>query len=297
MHPLPPVDILILGAGWTSTFLIPLCAARGLTIAATTRSGDDSTIPFTYDPDSDDPAPYTALPAAHTVLVTFPILGAGRAKRLVRLYEATHAAGARYIQLGATSIWDGTRKNPQPSGTPIPNKWYDRHTPYLPTERAIAEDELLSLSPGVPTTVLNLAGLWGGTRSPRNWVSRVAPSKEALGAKGSLHIIHGLDIARAILAVHARFDRAAGQRWILTDGRVYDWWDLASAWGTTSSNPQEQEERGPQARWVRELMAERDVRALPRNVEMLGRAMDSREFWTAFGFGPIKALRDEWPPA
>ncbi|PIL23160.1 hypothetical protein GSI_14469 [Ganoderma sinense ZZ0214-1] len=54
-------------------------------------------------------------------------------------------------------------------------------------------------------------------------------------------MIHGLpvDVSRAVLAVHARFDRASGQRWLLTDGWVYDWWDLASAWG----------EEGKRGRW------------------------------------------------
>jgi nucleoside-diphosphate-sugar epimerase len=91
--------------------------------------------------------------------------------------------------------------------------------------RAESEFELLALSsPTSPyqtqTTVLNLAGLWGGTRIPRNWVSRVAPTKDALVKKGSVHFIHGEDVARAIIVVHRRF--SPGQRWILTDERVYD---------------------------------------------------------------------------
>jgi hypothetical protein len=90
-------------------------------------------------------------------------------------------------------------------------------------------------------------------------------------------MIHGLDLARAILAVHADFGKAAGQRWLLTDGRVYDWWDLASAWSD-----------GPAA-WVRELMREEDVRVLPRNPELLGRVLDSRDFWDEFGLSPLKA--------
>lgn len=62
--------------------------------------------------------------------------------------------------------------------------WYDRHSAFdSDNERALAEQELLELSPKVPTTVLNLAGLWGGTRSMKNYVGRVAPSKEALKAK------------------------------------------------------------------------------------------------------------------
>lgn len=120
-------------------------------------------------------------------------------------------------------------------------------------------------------------------------------------------MIHGVDVSRAILAVHANFSKASGQRWILTDGRVYDWWDLASAWG---SNPNpgvsaqglentlaedingSDEGRGAQPRWVRELMHEQGVRALPRNIEHLGRALDSRDFWFEFGLSPLKARLD-----
>ena len=132
-------------------------------------------------------------------------------------------------------------------------------------------------------------------------------------------MIHGLDVARCILAVVADFDKAEGQRWILTDGRIYDWWDLASAWGSkpaggrsssinedkdralSDSSDQSktleetpgatigEEDHGPQAAWVRELMQETGIRALPRPVERLGRAVDSRDFWIVFGLSPLKA--------
>lgn len=107
-------------------------------------------------------------------------------------------------------------------------------------------------------------------------------------------MIHGEDVSRAILAVHSNFTPAIGQRWLLTDGRFYDWWDLASAWGETESKlkPNEAEHggRGPQARWVRELMLEYGIRALPRSVEQIGsRGMDSREFWDTFALEPVRA--------
>lgn len=65
--------------------------------------------------------------------------------------------------------------------------WIDRHSPYDKlNKRARAEDELLALNfKSIQTTVLNLSGLWGDNRSMRNWVDRVAPSKEALKAKAS----------------------------------------------------------------------------------------------------------------
>jgi len=90
---------------------------------------------------------------------------------------------------------------------------------------------------------------------------------------------------------------------------VYDWWDLASAWGTntnTSSWAERKENEisstdaaihncetqpaGPQREWVKELMIEQGIRALPRDINALGRALDSRDFWESFGLFPVKAL-------
>ena len=106
------LDILVLGAGWTSTFLIPLCDERSLTYATTTRDGRNSTIPFQFDPDSEDLEPYKTLPNAATLLITFPIQTTGASERLVKLYAASRGKGdslntsTRFIQLGSTGIWD-----------------------------------------------------------------------------------------------------------------------------------------------------------------------------------------------
>ncbi|KAI0366180.1 hypothetical protein BV20DRAFT_952899 [Pilatotrama ljubarskyi] len=275
------VDLLILGAGWTSTFLIPLCKERGVSYAATSRSGRDGTIAFEFDPHSTNPQPFQALPNAQTVLITFPIKVAGASERLVKLFQHTHGEGPKtaFVQLGSTGIWDGG-----PTLRAQGHVWTDRHCKFDETnDRAKAEMELLALAPDVPTTVLNLCGLWGGQRQFKNWISRVAPTKEALKQKGSIHMIHGIDVSRAVLAVHANFDRASGQRWLLTDMRVNDWWDLASAWG----------EEGKQPRWVRELIKEEGIRALPRPPEVIGRAMDSREFWDTFELEPLKGRLGE----
>lgn len=119
-----------------------------------------------------------------------------------------------------------------------------------------------------------------------------------------MHFIHGLDVARAIVAVHlhsstsssmpaqpgARLEMGKkkhllGQRYLLTDLRVYDWWDLASAWAASSAADTVAADA---AQWVLELMDEHDIRALPRTPETIGRALDSREFWTTFGILPVK---------
>ncbi|KAL7267514.1 hypothetical protein RUND412_009894 [Rhizina undulata] len=271
MSPSPAaVDFLILGAGWTSTYLIPELTANNITFASTNRSGTTGSLPFTFDPDSSDPTPFTILPSAKTVLITFPIRGPGGSETILRLYSETHGdVNPNFIQLGSTGIWGKQ------------GGYNDRHSPIDTSDaRGIAESELLALG----GCVLNLSGLWGHSRDPKNWVRRVAPTRDAIAQKTSLHLIHGLDVARAIVAVHRDF--TPGERWMLTDLRVYDWWDLAAAWGAGG----EDGDRGNQAEWVMELMQEWDVRSLPRPVEMLGRALDGCEFWRRFRLMPKMAL-------
>lgn len=41
-----------------------------------------------------------------------------------------------------------------------------------------------------------------------------------------------------------------------------------------------------QVSWIGELMAEQQIRALPRSMEQLGRCYGSREFWETFDLMP-----------
>ncbi|KAF9516307.1 hypothetical protein BS47DRAFT_1292561 [Hydnum rufescens UP504] len=271
-----PVDILVLGAGWYSQYLIPLIQSDPtLSFAATTRNGrvvaGYTTIKFQVS--DDEGTDWAGLPKARTVVLSFPTVVPGAIAKYIRAYESAHGAGTtRWIQLGSIGAFDTVvssvgecHKTPVTTMTSIPR-------PSNP--RAESEFDLLALSsPTSPyqtqTTVLNLAGLWGGTRIPRNWVSRVAPTKDALGKKGSVHFIHGEDVARAIIAVHRRF--SPGQRWILTDERVYDWWDLASAWGSGA----------------------RAIFVLPRSGPLLpGKHFSSRDFWATYEIHPWHARLD-----
>ena len=136
--------------------------------------------------------------------------------------------------------------------------------------------------------MLNLAGLYGGERQPRNWVRRVAGTKEEVRGKGGLHLVHGRDVARGVFLAQGGWEGVAGRRWIVCDLRVYDWWELVLSWG------REGREMGGEGggeglryeKWVVELMGEEGVRALPRDGERLGRRLDGRGFWTAVGGWP-----------
>ena len=270
------VDVLILGAGWTSTFLIPLLQSRSVSHAATTTTGRDKTIPFKFSPESEDLEQYSTLPAAKTVLITFPLKGVGQSTQIANLYRKVHGNDNDWIQLGSTGIFAASH-------------WNDHNSPYHTEDpRATAEDELI----GLGGCVLNLAGLYGGERDPKDWVVRVAKTKEQVKAKKALHMIHGEDVARAILAVHQSF--TPKKRWLLTDLHVYDWWDLIQDWGALaqerahSTLGKEEAEKLEYTKWVGEALIEERVRSLPRGAEDLGRVLDSRAFWNELGIWPTQ---------
>jgi hypothetical protein len=282
---MPEHEILILGAGWTSTFLIPILQARKISFAATTRDGRKvagaDTIKWEFDPTpkstTGEKSQFSKLPSAKHVLITFPLTGTGQSSLLVHGYEKVHGKSG-FVQLGSTGIWQIARDD---------DIWVTRKSKYdTSNKRAIAEDELLKLN----GCVLNLAGLWGGERDARNWVPRVATTKEQVKNKKSVHLIHGQDVARAIVAVMESWEEAKGQRWMLTDGFVYDWWMLFAQWADVRPADEDPTRKpSDQSRWVYELMREDGVRALPRSMEMLGRCYDTREFWSTFKLSPLKA--------
>ncbi|KAK7966851.1 uncharacterized protein PG986_001128 [Apiospora aurea] len=279
------VELLILGAGWTSTFLLPILEKQGIQYAATTTDGRDGTIPFRFDPDSDDEGQFKRLPSATTVLITFPLKNKGPAARLTQLYASTHQTTQKkkphFIQLGVTSIWKGT------------DGWQDESSPYDQSDvRGIAEDELMAVADGA---VLDLSGLYGGSRQPRHWVDRVVQTKEDLRAKGAVHLVHGQDVARAIVALHRHF--TPGRRWIICDMHIYDWWDLIEDWAISalaaavadpaSVSEAEVAKQNRLLTWVGELMQEEGVKALPRDSARLGRVLDGRAFWKEMGIMPV----------
>jgi hypothetical protein len=210
-------DILILGAGWTSNFLIPLLEKEKVTYAATTTTGHDRTLTYkfefdekTHDLTHESRKQLSSLPSARTVLITFPLRGTGLSKALLDAYTSSHelpssAKGFNFIQLGSSGIF--TPGDPTVQST----WWITRHSKYdASNPRAIAEDELLKLG----GCVLNLSGLWGGQRQAKHWIDRVAATKEQLKSKTSLHMIHGKDVAVGILGVHRKFDKARGERFV-----------------------------------------------------------------------------------
>lgn len=286
-----------------------------MTFAATSTTGREGTIRFKFDHETADPDQFKKLPTARYVLVTFPLRGSGLSSKLVKLYSETHHPQSnsskseeeekerhtqtKWILLGSTGIY-------------TQSDWNDPSSPVdTDNQRCIAENQLIDLG----GCVLNLSGLYGGGRVPRNWVGRVAQDKDALSKKGALHLIHGRDVARGVIALikkdmndksndddavdqRDRHVELFGRRWILTDCVVYDWWALIWEFMGESSRedtPQgvvveDADNKAKYRRWLMELMDEKELHALPRPVSQLGKKLDSRDFWKAVGILPERAL-------
>ena len=247
------------------------------------------------------------------LVITFPLRGAKQAEGLIHGYTSTrktHGSAEvllKVILLGSTGIW--TSEDPGSGGWTLSDSPYDTSNP-----RAQAEDALLRLQT-CSGCVLNLSGLYGGARQPWNWIERVAKSKEDIKAKGSLHLIHGDDVGKAIVGAHQRWQAVQGKRWIVTDLRVYDWWEIilrydrymrlkwreerrqrkVSEGGMSNSTSTEIEDKLPTyGEWVKQLMDEEGIRALPREGQRLGRRLDGRDIWRVTGQRPLRWMGDEW---
>jgi hypothetical protein len=282
-----PLDLLILGRGWLGSIIEKhFLETLKLKVVSTTRSGVDSSIPWQFNPidckEEELKAHFKLLPKARAVLVTFPLPTETSGSIIIEMYKKVHFSvnNPSFILIGSTRAFHGVPGNP----------WCDRHGPIKADSRIQAEDWFLR-SGGV---VLNVAGLYGGTRQPKNWISdKIAPTKQALALKKSVHLIHGLDIARLTYAVTQNM--TPGERWLVTDLRVYgtylgvyllflDWWDLILNLDEGDGSQERKE-------WLMELLFESKTKSIPRSIgEEIDRAVDSKETWMKFNLLPNETL-------
>ena len=276
------LDVLLLGSGWTGSFLIPLLEQKRLRYGYTTRSQPNEKDGHGYQFELTDPVTQDSLrslPYASTVVIIFPIKKQQQVDNLIDAYEQLHGR-SRWIQLGSSGIWGPGRHT---SASP-----FDDENP-----RAAAEQRLLDIA-GSRAAVLNLAGLYGGQRQPRNFASRVGASKELLGLKGSVHFVHGKDVAKAILLLHQSREAGWGRRWIVSDTLVYDWWQLFRFLRPALPDHPDDSPETAQL-WVKELLEENRIRTLPRPFadkqgqrlpQYLERALQGHDFWNVFNAKP-----------
>lgn len=271
------VDLLILGLGWQGSYIKNYWENQlGKRVASTTRDGRLQSIKWAFDPSlAQNIEFWKVLPVAKSVIITFPLPSEESGSLIINMYSAlvksaSHATAPSFILLGSTRAFHGVVGNP----------WCNRKGPMNSADARIKAEDWFLRSGGV---VLNLSGLWGGERQPKNWIAdKIAPTKDALAIKKSVHLIHGLDVARLTYAVTQ--DMTPGQRWLVTDLRVYDWWDLIL-------NIDEGDGSETRRAWILELIAGSKSRSTPRNIDLeMERAIDSKETWLRFNMLPNQTL-------
>ena len=143
------VSMLILGFGWSGPFLKDVLTQHGITYSATTRDGRNDTIAWELPQQEEQDIDVSALPAATTVLVTFPVRSAKSMEKLMDSYE-TRYGQVQWILLSSTRVFDGDK--------------CDRHGPMNLDKDSSGrtEGEQVTLTRG--GTVVHLAGLWGAQR-------------------------------------------------------------------------------------------------------------------------------------
>jgi hypothetical protein len=209
------VSILLLGSGWTSQFVIPALKARSIPFAYTKRaprSIDVDAVAFEAAREgSQKMSAFQALPRAQMVVIVFPLISGKFVEDIVNTYEKAKGCSPAWLALGSTSAWP---KGISTSSSPI----LETNT------RAASEAHLLSMHSGSsrPTAVLNLSGLYGSTRNPANFAKKVGETIDKLEEKTSLHLVHGKDVASAIIGMwdvlqdSTTKDKLWGRRWIVT---------------------------------------------------------------------------------
>lgn len=157
------VSYLILGKGWAGSYVADLLSSQNQSWVATTRNGRDGTIKWSASDSCD------VLPQAENILITFPV-----DVPTIKSIQACFQTSSKFILLGSTRPFNKVAGR------------NDRHSKIDATDaRIIAENYILESN----GAVLDLAGLWGRSRLPPNWIDRVASSKEKLCSLESLHLV------------------------------------------------------------------------------------------------------------
>ncbi|KAG5460160.1 MAG: hypothetical protein BJ554DRAFT_7827, partial [Olpidium bornovanus] len=221
------------------------------------------------------------LPSASLVLITFPLPYPAAVTSFIHSYEAVHDGGSGggsggggrrnerrrkdSNDLAVTTSPDGVHHAPDGLDQDVDERgvWRRKYVllsstrafrakvcstrrspPDQTFSRFASEHEFLAVA-SVHTSVLHLAGLWGGQRHPRHWAKRFDAPEKVKGCvlRRQLHLVHGDDVARAVVQGILRAPPAddgggggggafpSGERWIVSDGRVYDFLEIFKVWG------------------------------------------------------------------
>ena len=219
-------SLVILGAGYTARFVLPLAECRYTYVSLTSREPDahlshvhpDRRIRF----DLEQSKTWKNLPSGADLLWCFP---AASLHLVQQLAQAHDLRSHRLVVLGSTSAY----KEPQSQDYPPP--WIDETAPIARQQSRVEGEEFLRATCGA--AVLRVAGIYGPGRSPIDWIKkgRVEPSRKYV------NLIHVEDLATVCLTA---LDRGLpGEVYNVSDGTPHTWTEICrrarDRWGIQSA--------------------------------------------------------------
>lgn len=206
-------SLIILGAGYTAKFLLPLAQRHYTQVFATSRDPDRhltqliscQRIRF----DLAQPETWEAIPPAADVLWCFPAVPIESVQQFA---DAASLRTRRLVVLGSTSAYE----NSASAGYVPP--WIDETAPVDLTKPRVQGEELLRSSYGA--IVLRVAGIYGPGRNPVEWIKtgRVNRSRKYV------NLIHVDDLASCCIAalMHAH----SSEIYNVSDGHPRTWMEI-----------------------------------------------------------------------
>ena len=223
-------SLIVLGAGYTASFLLPLACERYAQVFATSRNPDahlshlqpDQRVRF----DLTQPDTWSLLPRKSDLLWCFPAMPLDLVQKFA---EAASLSTRRVVVLGSTSAYDVG------SSTAYPPPWCDETAPIDLSKPRVQGEEYLRSHYGA--RILRVVGIYGPHRNPIDWIrtGRVRPSRKYV------NLIHVEDLARVCLAACMR--AKAGEIYNVADGTPRTWNEICDSAGIArpleSSQPED----------------------------------------------------------
>jgi hypothetical protein len=206
-------SLVILGAGYTARFVLPLAGSLYAHVQATSRDPEShlSHVPLhqriRFDLEQSDT--WKNIPSDADLLWCFP---ATPIHLLQQLTRARDLRLHRLVVLGSTSAYT------EADSSEYPPPWINETAPISRQQPRVEGEEFLRTTCGA--TVLRVAGIYGPGRSPLDWIKkgRVGPSRKYV------NLIHVEDLATVCLVVLARGLR--GEAYNVSDGTPRTWTEI-----------------------------------------------------------------------
>ncbi len=224
-------SLVILGAGYTAHFILPLASSRYDIVVSTSRDPGmhlaDVPADRRLEFDLSEPATWHTIPSETDLLWCFP----AQPLEAVRHFAATaDLASRKVVVLGSTSAYDVATQ-----AVDYPPPWIDETAPIDISKLRVQGEEFLQKECGA--IVLRVAGIYGPGRNPLDWIK----SGRVDSSPKYVNLIHVEDLATVCLAALER--GRSGEVYNISDGTPRTWTEIC---------------RGAQDRWGIHAAAQRE---------------------------------------